>query len=77
MMIWQMVAHPRLGPHMHMDCADKDCGVREDVVHMQAKIGWGMAEGMVDIVGRAATRTAVPNWEERLAEIAVGWEGDL
>ena len=44
---------------------------------MQAKIGWGMAEGMVDIVGRAATRTAVPNWEERLAEIAVGWEGDL
>ena len=60
-----------------MDCADKDCGVREDVVHMQAKIGWGMAEGMVDIVGRAATRTAVPNWEERLAEIAVGWQGDL
>jgi hypothetical protein len=71
-MIWQMVAHPRLGPRMHMDWADKDCGVHEDAVHVQAENGSGMVEGMAGIAGSVATCTAAPNWEERLAEIAVG-----
>jgi len=63
-MNWQMVAHPWLGLHMHMDCADKDCGVHEDAVHVQAENGSGMVEDMVGIAGSAATCTAAPNWEE-------------
>jgi hypothetical protein len=31
-----------------------------------------MVEGMVDIVGRATTYIAVPNWEEQLVEMSVG-----
>jgi hypothetical protein len=57
---------------MHMDWADKDCGVHEDAVHVQAENGSGMVEGMAGIAGSVATCTAAPNWEERLAEIAVG-----
>jgi hypothetical protein len=53
--IWQMVAHPGLGPHTHMDYVNKDYGVHEDVVHVQAENGLGRAEGMVGIVGRVAT----------------------
>jgi hypothetical protein len=54
-----MVAHLGLGPHTHMDY-----GVHEDAVHVQAENGLGTVEGMVGIVGRAATCTAGPNWEE-------------
>ncbi len=67
-----MVAHLGLGPHTHMDY-----GVHEDAVHVRAENGLGTVEGMVGIVGRAATCTAGPNWEERLAEIIVGSEQDL
>jgi hypothetical protein len=59
-MIWQMVAHLRLGPCMRMDWADKDCGEHEDAVHVQAKNGSGTVEGMVGIAGSAATCTAPP-----------------
>jgi hypothetical protein len=62
---------------MHMDWADKDYGVHEDAVHVQAENGSGTVEGMVGIAGSAATCTAAPNWEERPVEIAVGWEADL
>jgi hypothetical protein len=52
-----------LGLRMHMDWADKDYGVHEDAVHVQAENGSGTVEGMVGIAGSVATCTPPPNWE--------------
>jgi hypothetical protein len=65
-----MMVH--LGLCMRMDYADKD-----DSVHVEVEGGLDVVDGIAGIAGIAATCTVAPNLEERLVEIAVGWDGHL
>jgi len=68
-MIGRMMVY--LGPYMHMDYVGKD-----DLVQVEVEGGLDAEGGMVGIAGIAATCMVAPNLE-RLAEIAVGWDGHL